>query len=54
MVSYFAVDATDSEKQIALEKIGILLRRDQAYSAFSRWVVLCDEELSNLLGHLLD
>lgn len=52
--SYYDGGATDEEKRYAIERIGVLIRRDQPFSAFSRWIILSDDELSSKFDASMD
>lgn len=54
MNDYYSLTATDGEKELALEKMSILIKRSAPYSAFIRWVLLEDAELCELLEGLMD
>ncbi|MBS4148801.1 HNH endonuclease [Pseudomonadota bacterium DY0742] len=50
---YYKPLATQEEKITAIERIKILIREDQPYSAFMNWCILEDEELSELLKEFI-
>lgn len=47
--NYYAPLATHGEKDLAIEKIKVLLDNSAPYSAFIRWCILEDKELSPIL-----
>jgi len=51
---YYDPAATDGDRKRALERMGVLIRRSAPYSAFIRWCILDDEELSAELEGLMD
>ena len=52
--NYFKGDSIEDERSLAIEKIRHLLRRDQPYSAFMRWIILEDEKLKPIFDGELD
>ncbi|WP_145181920.1 HNH endonuclease [Pseudomonas sp. URMO17WK12:I11] len=52
--SYYEPAATDVDKERALERMKVLIRRSAPYSAFIRWCILDDAELSEMLEGLMD
>nr|WP_081648471.1 hypothetical protein [Pseudomonas sp. P818] len=52
--SYYSPIATQEEKNTAIERIKLLINKDQPYSAFMSWCILEDEKLSQLLGETID
>ncbi|WP_460372561.1 HNH endonuclease [Pseudomonas sp. Tul1A2] len=52
--NYYNPIATAVEKNDALERLKILIRRDQPYSAFMAWCILEDDELSLALEAFID
>lgn len=51
---YYDPAATDADKNRALERIGVLIKRSAPYSAFIRWCILDDAELSAMLEGQMD
>jgi len=51
---YYAPTATETEKNLSIEKIQTLINKSAPYSAFIRWCILEDEELSPKLESLMD
>ena len=51
---YYSPVATRNDKQIALERITVLIDRTSPYSAFIRWCILEDNELKPLLIELMN
>ncbi|WP_122435287.1 HNH endonuclease [Pseudomonas viridiflava] len=51
---YYSPTATDIEKHTAVEKMKILIKRTQPYSAFIRWCIIEDEKLCEILIDLMD
>lgn len=52
--SYYHPSATEAEKNTAIEKIKVLIKKDQPYSAFMNWCILEDNELSQILDAFID
>lgn len=52
--SYYNPVATDNEKTLSLERMRKLIHGSAPYSAFIRWCILDDNELSQLLVDFMD
>jgi hypothetical protein len=52
--TYYEPAALDADKDKALERMGVLIKRSAPYSAFIRWCILDDAELSEALEGLMD
>jgi len=54
MIKYFDEVSTDAEKEDALTRMKMLIRKSMPYSAFIRWCVLDDDELGPILQEFMD
>ncbi|ASM32486.1 MULTISPECIES: hypothetical protein [Serratia] len=54
MIVYHSEDSTDEEKENALDKIKVMIKKSYPYSAFCRWMIKDDEDLDKLLTPIMD
>lgn len=51
---YYEPDSTKQEKDLSIEKMKLLISRESAFSAFCRWIIMDDMELSEILKPFMD
>lgn len=54
IASYYSPVATDDERRLSLERMKRLIHKSSPFSAFTRWCVLDDAELGDLLAEFMD
>jgi hypothetical protein len=52
--AYYNPVATAYERDVSLERMQVLIHKSAPYSAFIRWCILDDAELSDLLVGFMD
>ncbi|HHA1365912.1 TPA: HNH endonuclease [Enterobacter hormaechei subsp. xiangfangensis] len=51
---YYEEDTPLQQKELSIEKMKMLIRREAAYSSFCRWIIMEDDELSIILEPFMD
>ncbi|WP_029687032.1 HNH endonuclease [Tatumella saanichensis] len=51
---YYEEDTPQQQKDFLIEKMKMLIRREAAFSAFCRWIIMDDHELSAILEPFMD
>ncbi|MDV5252876.1 HNH endonuclease [Enterobacter hormaechei] len=51
---YYEEDTPPQHKELLIEKMKMLIRREAAFSAFCRWIIMDDNELSIILEPFMD
>jgi len=54
MNEYHEVDTPDQQKLLLIEKMKMMIKKSSAYSAFCRWIIVDDSELSQILIPYMD
>lgn len=54
MIAYYSEDSTDEEKENAISKMKVMIKKSYPYSAFCRWMIKDDDGLDTLLAPLMD